>query len=177
VHQGLLLLGSEEIRKWVSMASLSSLGQNRPPVLMARVLMRGRFCEEIVGSAKLSLGDSDPFLVGMFSLLDAILQRPLQKILDELNVGRNIRNALLDNGDEGDPLSLALRIVKSYERAHFHEVETAGKVLNLSPDALSTCYLESLAWVEAVFSPDEQTWRAAQSSPPVDFHRRREARV
>jgi len=177
VRQGLLLLGSEEIRKWVSMASLSSLGQNRPPVLMAQVLMRGRFCEVIASSAKLSLGNSDPFLAGMFSLLDAILQRPLEWILDELNVGPNIRNALLNSWDEGDALSLVLRIVKSYELAAFRDVEAAAQVLHLSPDALSACYLESLAWVEAVFSPDEQTWRASHSSPPIDFHRRREARA
>jgi c-di-GMP-related signal transduction protein len=177
VRQGLLLLGSEEVRKWVSVASLSSLGQNRPPVLIAQVLMRGRFCEVIAGSAKLSLGVSDPFLVGMFSLLDAILQRPLRWILDEINVGPNIRDALLNTGNETNPLSLILRIVKSYERADFHGVEEAAQVLNLSPGAVSTCYLESLSWVETVFSPDEQTWRAAHSSGPIDFHRNSEARV
>ena len=96
VRQGLLLLGSTEIRKWVSMATLSSLAQNRPPVLIAQVLMRGRFCEMIAAAAKLSLGNSDPFLAGMFSLLDAILQRPLEWVLDELNVGLIIRNALLN---------------------------------------------------------------------------------
>jgi c-di-GMP phosphodiesterase len=41
IHQALLLLGSDEVRKWIWMASLSSLGQNRPPVVMAQVLMRG----------------------------------------------------------------------------------------------------------------------------------------
>jgi c-di-GMP-related signal transduction protein len=177
VRQGLLLLGSDEVRKWVSMASLSSLGQNRPPVLMAQVLMRGRFCEVIAESAKLPLGNSDPFLVGMFSLLDAILQRPLKWILDELNVGPNIRNALLNSGGEADPLSLVLRIVKSYELADFHAVEAAAQVLNLSPGDLSTCYLQSLAWVETVYSPDEQTWRAGHMSTPIGFHRNREARA
>ena len=177
IRQGLLLLGSDEIRKWVWMASLSSLGQNRPPVLMAQVLMRGRFCEVIASSAKLPLGDSDPFLVGMFSLLDAILQRPLRWILDELNIGPNIRNALLGAGSEANPLSLVLRIVKSYELADFHEVDRAARVIGLSADALSTCYLESLSWVETVFSPDEQTWRAAHASVPTDFHRNREARA
>ncbi len=178
VRQGLLLLGSDEVRKWVSMASMASLGQNRPPVLMAQVLMRGRFCETIANSAKLSVGNSDPFLVGMFSLLDAILQRPLQWILDELNVGRNIRNALLNSGGEADhPIALILRIVKSYELANFQEVDAAARAIGLSPEALSTCYLQSLAWVETVFTPDEQTWRAGHLSTPIGFHRNREARA
>jgi c-di-GMP-related signal transduction protein len=174
VRQGLLLLGSTEIRKWISMASLSSMGQNRPPVLIAQVLMRGRFCEMIASSAKLSLGGADPFLAGMFSLLDAILQRPLRHILEEINVGPNIRDALLNTGGEANPLSLILRIVKSYELGDFHGVEAAAQVLCLSPGALSTCYLESLSWVETVFSPDEQKWRAAHSAGPIDFRRHRQ---
>lgn len=171
VRQGLILLGSDEIRRWVWMASLSSLGQNRPPVLMARVLMRGRFCEEIAGSANLPLGDADPFLAGMFSLLDAILRRPLEDILEELNIGRKIRNALLGVGDAGDPLSLALAIVKAWERSDFQAVDAAARTIHLSPDALNTCYLHSLSWVETVYSPDEQTWRAAHTSPMPGFHR------
>jgi c-di-GMP-related signal transduction protein len=174
VRQGLLLLGSTEIRKWVSMASLTSMGQNRPPVLIAQVLMRGRFSEMIAASAKLSLGGADPFLAGMFSLLDAILQRPLRHILEEINVGPIIRDALLNTGGEANPFSLILRIVKSYELADFDGVEDAAKILNLSRDALSTCYLESLSWVETVFSPDEKTWRASHSAAPMEFRRNRE---
>lgn len=175
IHQCLSLLGSDEIRKWVWMASLSSLGQNRPPVLMEQVLMRGRFCEVIADAAKLPLGDSDPFLVGMFSLLDAILQRPLREILAELNIGSNIRKALLGTGGDADPLSLVLRIVKSYELGDFDRVEAAARVIGLSAEALSTCYFQSLSWVETVFSPDEQTWRAAHLPAPMGFHRNAEA--
>ena len=143
VRQGLLLLGPGEIRKWVSMATLCSLAQNRPPVLVAQVLMRGRFCEVIASSAKLSLGDSDPFLVGMFSLLGAILQRPLDVILGDLNIGPIARNALLGTAGDVDPLSLVLRIVKSYEIADFHEVDAAARVIGLSPGVLSACYFQS----------------------------------
>ena len=108
IHQGLFLLGADEIRKWAWMATVSSLVQHRPPVLMAQVLMRGRFAETIADFARLSLGDSDPFLVGMLSLLDAILQRRLETILDELNIGPRIRDALLGTGGEGDLLALVL---------------------------------------------------------------------
>jgi EAL and modified HD-GYP domain-containing signal transduction protein len=176
VRQGLSLLGWDEIRKWAWMASLSSLGQNRPRVLMAQVLMRGRFCEAIAGCAGLPLGNSDPFLLGMFSLLDAILQRPLPGILDDLNIGRNIREALLGTGSEADPLSLVLGIAKSYEVGDWPEVNAAARVICLSADALSTCYIESLCWVESVFSPDERKSQADHLSAPIDFHRSKDAR-
>jgi c-di-GMP-related signal transduction protein len=175
IRQGLLLLGEDGIRKWVWMASLSSLGKNRPPVLMAQVLMRGRFCESIAQRADLQLGESDPFLIGMFSLLDVILQRPLAGILDDLNISRRIRQALLSTAaDETDPLSLVLRIVRSYEIGDWREAEAASRVVRLSPDALNTCYLESLSWVDDVFSPDDHTLQSDALPAPADFHRTRE---
>jgi c-di-GMP-related signal transduction protein len=169
VRRGLLLLGSGEIRKWGCMASLSSLGKGKPQVLLAQVLLRGRFCETIANSAKLPLGESDPFLLGMFSLLDAILGRPLQGILDDLNIGRNIRNALLGIASDGDLLSLILRIVKAYEVGDWREVDRAAQAIGMSPDDLNACYLDSLSWVDTIFTPDEQKVQADRVSVPVGF--------
>jgi c-di-GMP-related signal transduction protein len=171
VRQGLLLLGADGVRKWAWMASLSSLGENRPPVLMAQVLMRGRFCEAISGLMTLAAGDADPFVIGMFSLLDAILQRPLEGVLDEMNIGPHIRLALLGPPDLENPLSLVLKIVKAYELGDFEQVHAAARIIGLSPDELSSGYLQCLSWVETVFSPDEKRWRAAQPSGLVGFHR------
>jgi c-di-GMP-related signal transduction protein len=171
VRQGLLLLGADGVRKWAWMASLSSLGENRPPVLMAQVLIRGRFCEVISGLMRLPAGDADPFLIGMFSLLDAILQRPLEGILDEMNVGPQIRLALLGVPDLHNPPALVLKMVKAYELGDFAQVDTVARMLGLSADELSTGYFQCLSWVETVFSPDEKNWRAAQPAGMIGFHR------
>lgn len=164
VRHGLLMLGSDEIRKWAWMASLSGLGRNRPPVLMSQVLLRGRFCEAITCCAGLPLGESDPFLLGMFSLLDAILERPLGGILDDLNIAGGIRNALLGTAGKDDLLSILLRIVKGYEIADWHTVEAAAALIGVSADGLSRCYLESLDWVDTVSADDKQASRAADFS-------------
>jgi c-di-GMP-related signal transduction protein len=171
VRHGLSLLGTVEIRKWVWMACLSHLGEGRPSALMAQVLMRGRFCELISSSARLALGGSDPFLLGMFSLLDAILGRPLQGILDDLNISRNIRNALLGAAGEGDLLSLVLRIVKSYEVGDWRHVEEALQIVGMSPDDLLTCYMDAVAWVDTVSLPDRQKLRPGRVAAPVRFRR------
>lgn len=176
IRQGLILLGSDQIRKWVWMATVSSLGQNRPPILMGQVLMRGRFSEEIASAASLDTGDADPFLVGMFSLLDAILRRPLKDILDELNVGGIVRGALLGTAEESDPLARVLAIVKAYERSDFQTVDAIARAIHLSPDTLNTGYLRSLSWVESIHSNEEKTWRASHASPLAGFHREAESR-
>jgi c-di-GMP-related signal transduction protein len=177
VRQGLLLLGSDGVRKWAWMASLSSLGENRPPVLMAQVLMRGRFCEVISRLMTLPAGDADPFLIGMFSLLDAILQRPIEGIMDEMNIGPHIRLALLGAPGVDNPLALVLKIVKAYELGDFAQVDAVAQAIGMSPSELSTGYLECLSWVETVFSPEEKRWRAAQPSGLIGFHRDQTART
>ncbi|HTA43209.1 MAG TPA: HDOD domain-containing protein [Bryobacteraceae bacterium] len=176
VRQGLIMLGTDQIRKWVWMATVSSLGQNRPPILMGQVLMRGRFCEEIASAGKLNMGDADPFLAGMFSLLDAILRRPLKDILDELNIGGVIRSALLGATDESDSLSRVLAIVKAYERSDFQAVDAGARAIHLSADVLNACYLRSLSWVESIHSNEEKTWRASHAAPLPGFHREAESR-
>jgi EAL and modified HD-GYP domain-containing signal transduction protein len=171
IRHGLFLLGPEEVRKWGWMASLSSLSHRRPPVFMAQVLLRGRFCEAIAGAAKRSPGASDPFLLGMFSLLDAILDRPLQQILEDLNIGDNIRNALLGTAPDTDFLFLVLRIAKSWEVGDWSEVAVAANAIGLSSDDLRACYLESLSWVDAIHSADDLQGQWGQASTRADFHR------
>ena len=170
VRQALLMLGADQTRRWVSMASLRALIQNRPPVLVAQVLTRGRFCEALMEQAKMHTGDGDPFMAGMFSLLDAIMERPLQEILDELKIGSHIRGALLETADAYDPLCLALGIVKSYERANFYAVGAAAQRLGLSSDELRKCYIDSLKWVE-LFGSDQGTWPATRQADRRGFHR------
>ncbi len=170
VRQALLMLGADQTRRWVSMASLRALIQNRPPVLVAQVLTRGRFCESLMEQAKMHPGDGDPFMVGMFSLLDAIMERPLQDILDQLKIGSHSRGALLGTADADDPLFLALKIVKSYEIANFEAVCAAAKRLGLPSDDLRKCYIDSLKWVE-LFGSDQGTWPATRQADRRGFHR------
>lgn len=170
VRQALLMLGADQTRRWVSMASLRALIQNRPPVLVAQVLTRGRFCEALMEHAKMHTGDGDPFMVGMFSLLDAIMERPLKEILDELKIGSRVRAALLGTADADDALFLALKIVKSYESASFEAVWAAAERLGLPSDDLRRCYIDSLKWVE-LFGRDQGTWPATRQADRRSFHR------
>ena len=107
----------------------------------------------------------------MFSLLDAILQRPLEGILEDLNIGPKIRAALLGTAGAGDPLSLILRIVKSYEVGDWEQVDAASRAIGFSSDALSPCYLDSLFWVETVSSFEQPERSVERLAAAVDFRR------
>lgn len=95
IKQALAILGETEIRKWLSLIAIQTVGKNKPDELMIMALCRARFCELV--ASRVGLGDrsSDLFLLGMFSLIDAFLDQPMAKILAELPIAEEIKLALL----------------------------------------------------------------------------------
>jgi EAL and modified HD-GYP domain-containing signal transduction protein len=109
VH-ALSLMGSDEIRRWVSMVTTISLAGPRSQELIRVALVRARFCELVAGH--LNMAPTDFFLTGLFSLLEAILDRPLAQIVEHIPISDACRDAL--NGTSNrQGLALRLAIVSA----------------------------------------------------------------
>ena len=72
VRHGITLLGERELIRWIRMATTLIMGQEKCSDLVLASLVRARFCELI--APKVKHGSCDLFLIGMFSLMDAILE-------------------------------------------------------------------------------------------------------
>lgn len=94
VH-ALNLLGRDELRKWVSLVAAISLAGPHSAELIRMALIRARFCEQL--AAQRGWLATDFFLTGLFSLLDAILDRPLSQIIENIPISEPCREAL--NGE------------------------------------------------------------------------------
>jgi c-di-GMP-related signal transduction protein len=106
VH-ALALLGIDEIRKWVSIVTAISLAGPHSRELIRTALIRGRFCEQV--AEHLHVSTSDFYLAGLFSLLEALLDRPLDKILEQIPISAFCREALHGTTNEaGMALQLAI---------------------------------------------------------------------
>src|SRR5262249_22452996 len=86
-------LGDDGIRQWIWLAAIPSLAADKPPELMTAAVIRGKFCELIAPLAQLHGRMSDLFLMGMFSFLDAMLDRPLQDLVAELFLPDDVKEA------------------------------------------------------------------------------------
>lgn len=113
LKHAILLLGCEEMRRFISLVALSKLAPKKPDELIRSSCIKARFCESLgilAGKADLK---NDLFLAGMFSNIDAVLDQPLQKILEELPFSMNIKDALLhQEGSLAGMLALADRYIK-----------------------------------------------------------------
>ncbi len=148
IPHALRILGDDEIRRWTTLVALPGMAQDKPNEVVTHALVRARFCELLGGSSERTLGEVDPFLMGMFSLLDAMIDRPLDEIVRELNLHHEMQEALVNGPLSKTPAALLLRLVKAYENADWPHVEGMAGYLKLSSSQIALSYLDSLNWVD-----------------------------
>lgn len=144
IHHALLLLGKREIKKWLTIIVMSGIGQEQPPELMNIAVIRARFSELIAETFKLPGETSDFFLIGMFSMMEVFLNRPLEDILSELPLEDHVKNALLG---KDNTYNNVLELVQAFEKADWNDVTTTAAKMNLDEEKLALLYVEAVGWV------------------------------
>ena len=151
IHRGLTLLGEEHVRRWVALAALPALAADKPDQLVETAVVRGEFCELLAPHLGLGSRRSELFLMGMFSLLDVMVGRPLEEILDEIGLPDDIRDVLVGKPDPSGRLHLLHRLVTTYEQGDWCRVALAAEELGLPPESVSDLYLEAVRRHQAAF--------------------------
>jgi EAL and modified HD-GYP domain-containing signal transduction protein len=144
IRHALLLLGQDELRKWIGMVSVAALGEGGPPILVKTALIRAAFCEALallVGGA--SKRQTDYFFLGLLSCIDVLMRRPMRVLLTELPIAPDVGAALM--GEE-NTLCQFLKMVMSYETGNWEECSQLAKKLGLRDETLGELYLQALHW-------------------------------
>lgn len=148
IVQALSLLGEREVRTWVSLLSVSAMADDKPAELVLNSLIRARFCDQVAPLIGLEAQRSELFLMGLFSQLDAILDRPLDELLKEIQVEPLIQRALL--GEPG-PFHDLLELTVSLERGHWDDMSHKAAALNQEELILSENYLSAVTWAQETY--------------------------
>jgi EAL and modified HD-GYP domain-containing signal transduction protein len=143
VTHALSLLGERELRKWIAVVSVGVLADGKPDELMTVPLVRGRFCELLAPLAGMAGHANDLFLMGLLSVMDAILDQPLDSILAELPVRREIKDALQTRAGLYWQL---LEIAIAHERADWEKVSALISGMEMKEEQVSTLYLSAVNW-------------------------------
>jgi c-di-GMP-related signal transduction protein len=143
VAHALSLLGERELRKWIAVVSVGVLADGKPDELMVVPLVRGRFCELLAPLAGMPGHASDLFLMGLLSVMDAILDKPLDSILAELPVRREIKEAL--QAQKGLYWQL-LEIAIAHERADWEKVGVLVSETGMNEEEASSLYVSAVDW-------------------------------
>jgi c-di-GMP-related signal transduction protein len=143
IRQALVMIGLDPIRKWVSVWSVAGLNTGGTSELVTVSLLRARCCELLGQRLPGRSGDSELFLLGLCSLLDAIIDRPLADAIADLPLGAEIKSALLG---EQNTARAVLDTVIAYENGSWDEALAGAETLGLPKDAPAAAYGEALQW-------------------------------
>jgi c-di-GMP phosphodiesterase len=137
IHHALILLGLENLKKWIVLISFSSSNASSRELLVS-ALVRAKMSETM--AANLGFKAEVAFTVGMFSLLDAFMEQPLELIVNSLPLSEEVRSALLKHrGDQGQLLAAVIQ----YEKGDWDVIDKKflhkGKMFQAYRDALSWC--------------------------------------
>ncbi len=150
VSQALALMGENDLRRWCRMAGAFEMSKNRPSDLMLSALVRGRF-GELMGD-KFEHGEADLFLVGLLSLMDAILEIPMSAVIDGLPLDQDSTDLLLENKGVLLPL---YELIWSVERAAWGPVVRLCYQLGVNEERVAECYSKAMEWAQSVTTPTE----------------------
>jgi c-di-GMP-related signal transduction protein len=95
VRHAISMLGEIEFRRWVSIFAVVAMSAGKPPELVRTALTRAYFCEEFSGPAGMREKSSSLFLMGLLSITDALLDKPIAEVLQSLPIAQEIKTALV----------------------------------------------------------------------------------
>lgn len=151
VRNALNLLGEIETVKWIRMATTLVMGQQKSPDLVLSSLVRARFCELI--APRVEHGKADLFLLGMLSLIDAILALHMGVVIEELCLDPAIKAQLLGaKTGAKTPLTPIYELMLAREAGDWGTVTQLGKQLNLSLSFVAECSNAAMRWAHEVAS-------------------------
>ncbi|MFT7413659.1 MAG: hypothetical protein ACI9FO_000310 [Methylophagaceae bacterium] len=138
IKQAIIMLGHKKIKVWASLLSLSAV-DNKPNELRVVAMARARMCELLAkyykGSAEMS------FAAGLFSTLDALLDKPLATVLGQLPLLTELSDALLN---KTGPAGHALRDVLNYEKGDWLALDASP----LPVEVIARSYLDAIHWAK-----------------------------
>jgi c-di-GMP-related signal transduction protein len=147
IGHALSLLGEKEIRKWAALAVLTQLGKDQPNELMRLSTIRARFCESLAPQLNLAERESKLFLMGLLSLMDVYMGRPLGEVLESIALANEIKDAL--QGRENAHKQV-LDLVVNYEKGSWENVSPLVAQLHLDENELPARYAGAVEFAESI---------------------------
>jgi EAL and modified HD-GYP domain-containing signal transduction protein len=136
IRQAVMMLGSRGVSRWALLVALTG-GPSTPRELSVVGLTRARMCE-LLGSGSADIAGDELFTVGLLSVADALLEVPLETIVEELPLAEDVAGALLRRDG---PAGAILNAVVSYEQGEFDasSLQSHGR-------GIASSYRDALGW-------------------------------
>jgi c-di-GMP phosphodiesterase len=141
IRQALALLGVQNLRRWATLTVLASV-DGKPPELTVTALTRARFCER-AGEQLSGPRPGELFTLGLFSVIDALMDAPIEDVVALIPFPADMRDALTERQGEKGAL---LECVTALEAGDF---DRAQKLVRRAGEL----YVDALMWADDAARP------------------------
>ncbi|MDR2770518.1 MAG: HDOD domain-containing protein [Clostridiales Family XIII bacterium] len=165
INGAVVMLGQEEVRKWITAAAANRIGAEKPNEITKLSLIRAKFAEALAIKFGLYADAQSLFLMGVFSVLDAMLEMSMEDALKLVLVSDDIRTALISHtGKFGDVYNFII----DYESANWAAVSRMLILYDLTPEIIYTAYVETLCWYRDMLADDAQEEDGTEDETEAD---------
>ena len=144
IKQALSYTGEIQVKKWLYLVSIKAIGDDRPDFIIFESLARAKFGELIFLKTRFKNDSFNAYLTGMLSLVDVILEKPIDEILEEILVDEEVKSALI--GEKNNKYGFLLSLILNYEQGKIDKIFELMEYFNISTDELRSSYMEAIEW-------------------------------
>jgi EAL and modified HD-GYP domain-containing signal transduction protein len=145
VKHALAILGEREMRRWVRLVAAVGAGQDSSSDLLLSSLVRARFAELL--TPKVAHGESDLFLMGLLSLIDAMLEMPMEKVLEMIPLDKETKAVLTGQVSLLRPVH---QLMLAHESGEWEAAARVAESMHLDKEETASFYLEAQQWARDI---------------------------
>lgn len=149
IRHGLSILGVHALRKWIALAMAQAMSSKETHELILTSMIRSHLLEEIVLNSSIRKHHHEITLIGIISIIDVLLEKPMTEILEDLPLTEEAKGTLLG---EDTPFTPAYRLCLDYEHGDFSKLSQYAKLISYNEANLSRDYINAVKWADVNYA-------------------------
>jgi EAL and modified HD-GYP domain-containing signal transduction protein len=145
IKQAIIVLGIVELKRFISLLFTAQFSIGKPKALTIMALSRGRFCELMVNATLPINSQPSAFLIGLLSLIDAMVDGDIQELMDKLPLHQDMKDAIINRKGESANF---LKLCELLEKGNWENVELFCQQINVDPEQSCGLFEDALIWAE-----------------------------
>ncbi len=151
IRHAAAMLGQKELKRWINTAVAGALYADKPNEITRLSLVRGKFVENLAPQFGLAPQAPELFLMGLFSVLDVILEKPMAEALEIVKVSKEIKEVLIHKKGKFAPIA---EFAYQYEMGNWQEVSRLMILEELDMAMVNEAYVEAVQWYREMMIED-----------------------
>jgi len=147
LRNAVAILGQKEVKRWATAAISIQLAEDKPNEITRLSLIRARFAENLASVFEMGIFSPALFMMGLFSLLDIILECPMEQAVKEVALDDGVKKALVEQSGE---LYKVLSFINAYEHANWDSVAIMMVKHDLKLEEVTSAFVDALIWYKTL---------------------------